>query len=276
MVLSLPAPCAAQNEPAGQAALDRARAAWDKGDYDIAEPLYLEAIVSGGLAPGDVLQAHVHLGSARAVLGKKAAALAAFRDAAVVDPRFSVPTEAGKRAMTIADQARHLEASSTPLLLHARIPAQLDPGAPASVDVTLDASHAAAVPGARIGIHALDPLDGRSHVESVPAAPAAHFELPARLFLPSATVHVRVDWLDRHANRLASTEEQIHVHPLSMAKTPAALGGYPAHDDGKHGGFWHTAWPYILGGARRSRRAAPRSTLPRGRLTTSMSPACAC
>ena len=196
-----------------------------------------------------MLEAHVHLGAARAVQGKKAAALAAFRDAAMLDPRFSVPTEAGKRAMTIADQARRLEANSTRLLLHAEIPDQANPGAPASVDVTLDEGHAAAVPGARIGVYAHDPLDGRSHTESVPVAPTAHFELPARLFLPSATVHVRVDWLDKHANRLASTEEQIHVHPLPMADTPAALAGSPAHGDGKRGGFWHTAWPYILGGA---------------------------
>jgi hypothetical protein len=253
LALALPAPCSAQEGAAGQAALDRARAAWDKGDFDVSEPLYSEAITAGGLAPDDFLEAQVHLGSARAVQGKKAAALAAFKDAAVLDPRFSVPTEAGKRAMALADQARRLVAGAAPLMLHAEIPEHLDPGAPASVEVTLDADHAVAVPGSRIGVYAHDPLGGRSHVESVPAARTARFELPGRLFLPSATVHVRVDWLDRHANRLATTEEQIHVYPLPMADMPAGLAGSrahgPAHGDGKHGGFWHTAWPYILGGA---------------------------
>ena len=101
----------------------------------------------------------------------------------------------------------------------------------------------------------------------MPAAKAAHFELPSALSLPSATLRVQVDWLDAHANRLASAEEQIHVHPLAtVVQVPAAAAlpalsalapssvtpdAHPHEDDGApHGrGFWHTAWPYILGGA---------------------------
>jgi hypothetical protein len=253
----------------GRAAFDRARASWDKGDYDVAEPLYAEAIEKGGLPPADVLQAYIHLGSARAVLGKKAGALAAFKTAALLDFHFAVPPEAGKRATTSADQARRLEARVSPLAFHADIPTEVAAGDPAKIDVTLDASHAA-LPGSRIGVYAYDAVRGSAsqHTASVRAAKAAHFELPKELSLPSATLHVRVDWLDVHANRLASAEEQIHVQPEAntAAKVPfVALDVDPArardasgqdgqarkesHDDHTRTGFWHTAWPYILGGA---------------------------
>jgi len=254
------APDAARHDPrppvAGREALERARAAWDKGDYDVAEPLYAEAIETGGMAPRDILDAYVRLGSARAVLGKKAASLAAFKAAAILDLRFAVPTEAGKRAMAIADQARRQEASLGPLTFHADIPDQVPPGGPASVDVTLDAAHAA-LPGAKITLDASDLGHGGSHGESTRSARATHFDLPASLLLPSTTLRVRVDWVDAHANRLASADEQVHVQSQATSDILSPLsgrtgeGGGHAHDsgDGKHGGFWHTAWPYIIGGA---------------------------
>jgi predicted secreted protein len=250
----------------GQPALDRARASWEKGDYDVAEPLYAEAIEKGGLAPADVLEAYVHLGSTRAVLGKKAGAVTAFRAAARLDAHFAVPPEAGKRAITSADQARRLEGKTGALRFHAEIPTEVAAGDGAQVDVTLDANHAA-TPGSRIGVLVSDPPNGGHHVASVRAAKAAHFDLPSALSLPSATLHVRVDWLDAHANRLASAEEQVHVQPLATATPLPAAAALPAlsslasapplpearvHDvdAGPHGsGFWHTAWPYILGGA---------------------------
>jgi hypothetical protein len=243
---------------AGQAALERARVSWEKGDYDVAEPLYSEAIDSGGLAPADILDAYVHLGSARAVLGKKAGALTAFKAAATLDLHFIVPAEAGKRATASADQARRLESKTGPLAFQADVPTDAKPGDSIKVDVSLDARHAA-LPGTRVGVYAYDPLGGGLHVASVRAAKATHFDLPSNLSLPSATLHVRVDWLDAHANRLASAEEQVHVQPDSQAPTTAAkvplISVLPApdsprvHDDARGAGFWHTAWPYIIGGA---------------------------
>jgi tetratricopeptide (TPR) repeat protein len=237
--------------PPGQLALDQARAAWAKGDYDVSETLFSEAIESGGLPHDDLLEAEVRLGAARAVLGKKAAAIAAFKDAAWIDPRFVVPPEAGKRAGILADQARHAAAAGPPVL-QAAIPDHVAPGATADVDVTLDAGHVLGVAGTRIGVWAHDPLGGPTHVDSVPAASRTRFELPVELFLPSATVHVRVDWLDRHANRLVSTEERIKVNSSpSAAATVAAASQSPGTSTGAPAstGFWHTAWPYLLGGA---------------------------
>jgi tetratricopeptide (TPR) repeat protein len=245
---------------AGQAAIERARISWEKGDYDVAEPLYAEAIDSGGLAPADILDAYVHLGAARAVLGNRAGALRAFKEAATLDPHFTVPPEAAKRATASADQARRLVRKLGAVVFHADVPDEANPGDSVKVDVSLDARHAA-LPGTRVGVYAYDPLGGGLHVASVRARPATHFELPRNLSLPSATLHVRVDWLDAHANRLASAEEQVHVQPdhhapTTAAKSPltaAALSGTSdsprVRDDRRSGDFWHTAWPYIIGGA---------------------------
>ena len=249
----------------GQAALERARAASVKGEYDLAEPLYVAAIEAGGLAPADVLEAYVSLGSARSVLGKKTSALSAFKSAAQLDAHFHVPPEAGKRAVLLAAQARRLEAKLGPVALHAQAPDSIAPRSAVTVDVTLDARHAA-LPGAQLGIYATEPGSGASHEAFVRSTPSAHFELPRELSLPSATLHVQVDWLDIHKNRLATAEEQIHVQPLptpppSATPVPLVLTADPRDatrsgeaegplpDGSRHGtGFWHTAWPYILGG----------------------------
>jgi len=230
------------------AALDRARTAWEKGDYDVAEPLYSEAIEKGGLSPGEVLEAYVHLGAARAVLGKKPGALAAFRAAALIDLDFTVPADVGKRATTIADLARHQLSKAGPLTLHMAVPEHVAPHTSVRVDVTLDPAHAAAGEGA-IGVTARDASGGSSHTESFRTAESGHFDLPAALSLPSTTLRVRVDWLDVHANRLASVEQQVHVQPQTTNLPGALAGAGAAKDDGAHRGFWHTAWPYIIGSA---------------------------
>jgi tetratricopeptide (TPR) repeat protein len=243
------APNATATDPPapGRPALERARAAWQKGDYDIAEPLYAEAIEKGGLAPDEILEAYVHLGAARAVLGKKAGALAAFRSAALLDPAFAVPSEVGKRALTIADQARHGLSKAPAASLHAQVPASIPARTAAPVDVTLDAVHAA-LPGSTISVLARND-GGGAHADSKPAAPAVHFDLPPSLSLPSTTLQVRVDWMDAHANRLASASEQVHVQASSSPLLAATVAPGAGADDGSRRGFWHSAWPYVLGGA---------------------------
>ena len=233
----------------GKPALEQARTAWDKGDYDVAEPLYGEALEKGGLAPDEALEAYIHLGATRAVLGKKAGALAALKNAALLDLSFTVPPEVGKRAIVLADQARRQQSKTGPLLLRAQVPYHVAANATTPIDVTLDAGHAA-TPGTTIGVTARDPDRGVSHTESARAATTTHFDLPASLSLPSTTLRVRVDWLDVHANRLASVEEQVHVQALPTALLALPIASAGTHDTaGTKHGFWHTAWPYIIGGA---------------------------
>jgi hypothetical protein len=219
-----------------------------KGDYDVAEALFAEALDKGGLGPDELLEAYIDLGGARAVQGKKAAALAAFKNAALIDLQFAVPTEVGKRATPIAESARRQMKRVGQLSFHAEIPAHIAPQTRAGVDVTLDPAHAA-TPGTSLGITARDVASGASHSDSVPAAPTAHFDLPAALSLPSATLRVRVDWVDAHANRLASIEEPIHVQALSPFATVPPGAVVPPPESGSRRGFWHSPWPYILGTA---------------------------
>jgi hypothetical protein len=220
----------------------------------VAEPLLREAIDTGGLEPAELLDAYVRLGSACTVLGKKTAALSAFKNAALIDPHFALPVEAGKRAGVIADRARRTEARLGAIALVATIPSEVSPGEPAPVDATLDAAHA--VIASKISLLARDSASGRSYFDQQDPATAVHFELPASLTLPNANLSVRVDALDAHQNRLASVEGKSHVRAPLVASAPlvpiapAVADGKPSSDsDHKSGGgFWSSAWPYVIGG----------------------------
>jgi hypothetical protein len=259
----------------GSEALERARAAWDKGDYDVAEPLYREAVETGGLSPTDVLDAYVHLGATRSVLGKKAPALAAFKSAAIIDPHFSVPPEAGKRAAQTADKARQSVSRIGGIALHADFPSDLATGESAQVDATLDAAHT--VVATHMTLFARDPLSGKTYNDVQDSAASVHFKVPSSMALPGATLVLRVDAVDGHQNRLATIEGKAHVRAAEGAVAGVVGGGIiggaaatglggtfsgegialgnpgaksaEADKGSTKRGFWSTPWPYVIGGA---------------------------
>ena len=249
--------------PPGAEALAAARAAWEGKHFAAAELSYKSALDHGGLAPEDTLDAYVHLGSARARLGKKELARAAFRQAALIDRHFKTPPEAGKRAATIAALARRDEAKLGSIALNATIPQSVPAGESFGVDSTLDPKHAALT--ARVGVDARDSLSGKHWATSGLAAAEMHFDVPANITLPGATLVVRIDALDPHDNRLATREQRVRVEalpapaiaelPPKPATPPAALtfttdlGGSPqVKEGGKHGGVLSSPWFYIVGG----------------------------
>ena len=265
------APALADPPPAaGADALAAARNAWAQKHYKDAEPLYKSALDHGGLAPADTLDTYVHLGAARALLGHTELARAAFRQAALIDAHFQVPAlprVAARRAGKIAAAARREEAKLGSIKLNATIPQSVPAGESFTIDATLDARHAGVT--AKIGIDARDPLSGKHFSTNDVAAPTVHFEVPADVTLPGATLVVRVDALDPHDNRLATREQRIHVEAIDAppvtqlpktasalaAETPATLtfdtdsGDHRAKDRSEsHGGFWHSPWPYFIGG----------------------------
>jgi hypothetical protein len=264
LLFALAATCAspihAQTEPSrGDDAAGRARQSWDRGEYDAAESLYRKSIEHGGLSPEAVLDAYVHLGACRAVLGRSDGALAAFKAAALLDAHFVVPPEAGRKASQLADRARRSVPAPGTIELRADVPHSLDPGEAAEVDATLDALHAAVA--TKVALFARDPTTGKSYEQSSDSATNVRFRLPGSLALPNATIVVRVDALDKHGNRLASVEQRLHV---SAGATPVAVTpslGLPAradaprhehdhdHESKKSHGFWASPWPYVLGGA---------------------------
>lgn len=244
----------AQPAPGGDGGtLGRARAAWDRAEFDVAETLYKEAIERGGLERGPLLDAYVRLGSARAVSGKRDLAMAAFRRAALLDPKFAVPPEAGKKVGQLAETARKEEARIGPVVLKIKVPRSAPAGVPFRVDATLDAAHTAIV--GKLTVEARDGIGGQAFSASQPPATEVHFDLPGKVAMPDADLVVRVTALDAQDNQLALASDHVRVGPATeaapapIARAPRASTD-PAADGGagKKGSFWASPWPYVVGG----------------------------
>jgi hypothetical protein len=255
---------------AGASSLKQARSAWERGSLDAAEPLYRDALEKGGLAPNEVLEGYVRLGSIRAAHGKKDSALAAFRAASVLDASFIVPSEAGRKGTAIAERARKDTAKIGSLRLAVQLPKDVSAGKPFKVTATLDRNHLRMV-----NKIALVAKDGTTAKEvSLDARPdeSVEFEVGSEVTLPGASITVRVDALDSHLNRLATAEDHVRVPDGTAAVASGAstgapaksadpkkegsaalradFGGPPNADTGGHGhgSFWSSPWPYIIGG----------------------------
>jgi hypothetical protein len=223
------APAHASETAPGGPALRQARSAWDKGSLDTAEPLYREALEKGGLAPAEVLEGYVRLGSIRASHGKKDQAIAAFRAASILDATFAVPSEAGRKGPAYAAQAKKDTAKIGGIRLSLKAPKEASSGKAFTVTAELDSAHIPIV--AKIGLVARDGTSGTQ------------------------------------GNRLASAEERVRVPEASSAgavaakrsdsgagsssSSTSASTSPPDADSGvrKGGGFWSSPWPYLIGGA---------------------------
>ena len=242
-------------EPAGGAALRQARAAWDRGALATAEPLYREAIEKGGLAPDEVLEGYVRLGSIRAAAGKKDQAIAAFRAASILDADFAVPAEAGPKGPALAAQARRDTAKVGGIQLSLESPKEATAGKTFRVTAQLDAAHVPIV--AKVALVVRDGTSGKESTQETGPDETIELEVPGDVVLPDANLLVRVDALDARKNRLASAERRVKVPPNgseAVAAGPAGAEGSksstPGADPGvrRGGSFWSSPWPYVIGG----------------------------
>ncbi len=253
------APALASEPAAGGPALRQARAAWEKGNLDVAEPLYREALEKGGLAPTDVLEGYVRLGSIRASLGKRDQAIAAFRAASILDATFAVPSEAGPKGPAYAAQAKKDTAKIGSIQLTLKAPKEVTSGKPFTVTASLDGAHIPIV--AKLGLIARDGTSGKEATADAKPSESAELEVPSEVTMPSASILVRVDALDSHGNRLATVEERVRVPEGGVAAAgggggsnakaePSSSGSAASADTGvrKGGGFWSSPWPYVIGG----------------------------
>jgi len=237
--------------------LDKARAAWDNADFDIAPALYETALEVGGLQKSDVVDAYARMGSALAIGGKKKAALDAFRKAALVDPTFQLPPEAGKKAVALAKLAKRQQARTGSLSISMQVADEVDSGAPFGVDITVSPRHPPLLD--TLSFSARDTLAGHAYERTLPADTSVHFDVPTRMTLPDATLVVQVKAHDTHDNELWVGEKRVHVAKPLPEPAPAPIAAFeptprprPRHEaehPSSSGGFWHTAWPYIIGGA---------------------------
>lgn len=248
---------------AGGPALRQARAAWEKGSLDTSEPLYREALEKGGLAPNEVLEGYVRLGSIRASNGKKDQAIAAFRAASVLDSTFAVPSEAGPKGPALAAQAKKDTAKIGSIQLSIKAPKEVSSGKSFTVTATLDSAHIPIV--AKMGLVAKDGTSGKEVVAEAKSGDSVELDVASDVTMPNASILVRVDALDSHGNRLASEETRVRVAAgaggggaavaaSSGASSGSSSGAASASNSGgdsgvrKGGGFWSSPWPYVIGG----------------------------
>lgn len=231
----------------GKGALERANGAWSRGEFDIAETLYNEAIEQGGLRRDDTLDVYVHLGATRAVLNKKDAALVAFRQAALIDPEFKAPAEAGKRASVLAEQAKKQQLSTMGRLeLHATFPKRVPAGKTFDVPVKMDAAFATVL--TKVAIAVTDKLSDSTYTSDQPAGPEMSFMVPGKLVTGEAGLAVRLVGVDGHDNELVAAEAKVAVEGGKSTIATASQVGTPPPDKGPPKKFWATPWPYVLGG----------------------------
>lgn len=252
-------------EPAaGGPAFRQARAAWEKGALDTAEPLYREALEKGGLAPNEVLEGYVRLGSIRASNGKKDQAIAAFRAASVLDSTFAVPSEAGPKGPALAAQAKKDTAKIGSIQLSIKAPKEVSSGKSFTVTATLDGAHLPIV--TKMGLVAKDGTSGKEVVAEAKSGESVDLDVASEVTMPNASILVRVDALDSHGNRLASEETRVRVaagggagggaaiaassgaSPGSSSSAASASNGSGDSGVRKGGGFWSSPWPYVIGG----------------------------
>jgi hypothetical protein len=249
-------PGAVYAQSSSSRALDKARAAWDNADFDLAPALYETAIEVGGLSKADVVDAYARMGSALAINGKKKPALEAFRKAALIDPTFQLAPEAGKKATTLAKLAKRQQARVGSLSITLQVDDEVDSGEPFGVDIAVSPAHPPLLD--TVSFSARDTLAGHAYERTLPADTRIHFEVPTRMTLPDATLVVQVKAHDSHDNELWVGEKRVHVAKPIPEPAPAPIAALePAPRPRRHheeeqpssGGFWHTAWPYIIGGA---------------------------
>lgn len=239
----------------------QAAKAWENAELNEAAELYDKALKEGGLFPPDVLVAYARIGTVRAAMGEKNAALSAFRVAAALDPTFELPSEAGPKAKAIYKQARKdAERQGGKLEITAEVPTQSASGAEFVVVAQIAEAFVPLI--VDVGITVQDPSISTSTVKpwttKKPADTKVEFVVPGKVVMAGANLLVRVDALDSFGNRWASTQARVKVE--GQAGTYGGIDpNDPFFDDGEDekkgkdkeesGGFWSSPWPWVIGGA---------------------------
>lgn len=256
-LLATSSPVSAADPSRGEPVYTRANASWARGEFDVAEALYHEALEQGGLNRNETLHSYVYMASARAVQGKREQAMSAFRQAVLIDPSFVLPSEAGKKAKVLGEQVRAREGRNGPFVMTALIPTRVSSGNAFAIGVQMDASRAALL--TKVGLTVTSGMSGGAYEfeEDVPTPTGENtvkmkFDVPARMAMPGTEVHVKLAGLDPHDNELVTTEG--HVTVAQGTGSAGIIAVTPTPDDPnnkpekKKGGFWSSPIPYIIGG----------------------------
>ena len=253
-VLGLTFTSPAQAEASGY--LLKAAKAWENAELKKAADLYQKALDEGGLYPPDVLVAYARIGTVRAAMRQKTAALSAFRIAAVLDPSFELPSEAGRIAQRLYKKARKEAVQGGKLTVTAEVPSSANAGKPFVVVAHMDEAYVPLV--VNIGITVQDPsISGgsvRPWTAKKPADTTVKFKVPGKVVVSGANLLVRVDALDGNDNRWASSQARVVVRG-GKAELHFSPQEDPFWDEKKKkgkkkkgGSFWTSPWPWVIGG----------------------------
>lgn len=231
-------------EVAPTTTLERARAAWDSGSFDVSEALYMEAISRGGLKRNELVDALVRIGASRCVIGRKKEAIESFRRAASIDPAFQLPPDAGKKIVAVVEKVRGDFASASPVALALAVPSSTRDNQAFVATAQLTGTNATLV--ARIR------LDVRDGTGIVVFSETASLSSDVRFHVqPHTTWEGRLDAsssaLDAHDNIVAEVTASLAVEKSERAAPSARNANGPTTS--KKPGFWARSWPFIAGGA---------------------------
>jgi hypothetical protein len=239
----------------------QASTAWEAAELSRAAELYEEALKQGGLQPADVLVAYARIGTVRAAMSNKVAALSAFRVAAALNPTFELPSEAGPKAAALYKKARaDADQRGGKLELKAEVPTQGAAGAEFVVVAHMPEAFVPLI--VDIGIAVYDPslmTSVKPWSTKKPSATQVRFEVPGRVVLAGASLLVRVDALDEYGNSWVSAQSRVRVQARNDdAYATFGTADDPFRDDtpkqkpaekSKGYGFWSSPWPWVIGGA---------------------------
>lgn len=246
--------CVALPVSADETLLMQAAKKWEAAELTEAAKLYQQALDEGGLYPSDVLVAYTRVGTVQAATNQQNLALSSFRVAASIDPSFELPSEAGKKAQALYKKARaEAEKSGGKLEITAEVPTSSQPGQAFSVEAHMAEAYVALIQD--VGITVRDPSvpSMKPFTAKKPASEAVTFEVPGKVVIAGASLLVRVDALDAHGNRWASSESRVKVgqRPVAAPILEKDPDDDAAADKGKKDkkGFWASPWPWVIGGA---------------------------
>jgi hypothetical protein len=244
--------------------LAQAAVAWDGGRRGDAAPYYERALRDGVLFPGDLVFVYVRLGTAKLEQGNRDEALAAFRNAMIIDPDFDLPPDCGPKPRPLFDLAqREAKARNSQLFLTVGVPDKIVEAKPFFVRAQIPAEFAPL--SERFSIETKEgPTKGYGWSTTLATQGGnARFEVPAKV-ARQGTVWVRVSALDAFGNRWSVHEFPVTVQVgaskgpapeatiVAAAKpktAPSSMGREKEQGGGGGGGFWSSPWPYLVAGA---------------------------
>jgi hypothetical protein len=268
LLAAAPAPDgAAPPERADEAALAKARAAFEESDFDAAADAYNVAIDKGHLAPNELAECFLSVGISLASQGKSKKALDAFRLAVVVDPAVAFPASGPKKAKPLLDQARKEMAKRAGDWFRVAV-------AERAVAIGTTAATARLRLDAVAGLEAVEVEarsgEGEAWVQRFPLQVETPITLPRALHA-TGRVRLRVAAIDDVGNRWAEVVRTVDVERTPAARPAASIAALapaaePVADDppakrrrregapkappatSTDGGFWSGPWPWVAVG----------------------------